>query len=224
MEICILFSHRPFTTHWYVVYCMKRKLSSLRRQSEERKPNHESLGMNKYYIRVRSNELEDQQHVNRSPEINTHKLGQILWLICIYICQISYSRDRQENVENFNCSFNFSQQGKVDKCRGLQCAFNFSQLGYGKKMQRTSMCIYFLPHRLKGYIYIYNSSQIALSCNCIGIFFASKCFDEFCFDLYLTFLPLRPLGWRGIVVAWVHGRHPVPCERDNSSQIACIML
>ncbi len=33
-----------------------------------------------------------------------------------------------------------------------------------------------------------------------------------------SFLPFNPLGWKGIVI------HPEPCERDNSSLIACTML
>ncbi len=46
-----------------------------------------------------------------------------------------------------------------------------------------------------------------------------KVSDEFDVDFYVTFLPLSPLGWRGIVSAWVGGqwRHLEPCEHDNSS-------
>ncbi len=42
------------------------------------------------------------------------------------------------------------------------------------------------------------------------------------FENMTAFYPLAPLGWRGIVVAWVGrwisvGQRLEPCEHDNSS-------
>ncbi len=38
------------------------------------------------------------------------------------------------------------------------------------------------------------------------------------------FLPLSPLGWRGIVVTWVGGQRPIPFTQKTSVEIACVML
>ncbi len=37
----------------------------------------------------------------------------------------------------------------------------------------------------------------------------------------MSFLPIIPLVWRGIVLAWADRRRPVHCECNNSSWIAC---